>query len=114
MNPPSSNPTDDPLSEITGLDPLSDSKTEPNFNSQMDLSAIMNSMQSGAPNQEENSAAPKSEPMATNQSEMPSIALPKSEPIKTESPMDIVTSSAEPPKAEFPKMEQMEAKMEPQ
>ena len=112
MNPPTSNPSDDPLSEITGLDPLSDSKTEPNFNSQMDLSAIMNSMQSGAPNQEDNSTAPKSEPMATNQSEMPS--MPKNEPIKTESPMDIATSSAEPPKAEFPKMEQMEAKMEPQ
>ena len=97
MNTPNANASDDPLSEITGLDPLSETKTEPVFSSAMDFNAIMSSMQSGAPgapggapSQEE--TVPKSEPMTTNQSEMANPAnaglpaISNNEPMKTENP----------------------------
>jgi hypothetical protein len=89
-NAPNTNASDDPLSEITGLDPLSDTKTEPVFSSAMDFNAIMSSMQSGAPgaasSQEE--TVPKSEPMTTNQSEMnpANPAISSNEPMNTENP----------------------------
>ena len=94
MNTTNTNASDDPLSEITGLDPLSDTKTEPVFSSAMDFNAIMSSMQSGAPvapppSQEE--TVPKSEPMTTNQSEMNPAntglpAISSNEPMNTENP----------------------------
>ena len=108
MNTPNANASDDPLSEITGLDPLSDTKTEPVFSSAMDFNAIMSSMQSGAPgappSQEE--TVPKSEPMTTNQSEMNPAnpanagmpAISSNEPMKTENPA--MEQSAEQPKTE--------------
>jgi len=94
-NAPNENASDDPLSEITGLDPLSDTKTEPVFSSAMDFNAIMSSMQSGAPgaaSQEE--TVPKSELMTTNQSEMNPAnpanaglpAISSNEPMNTENP----------------------------
>ena len=109
MNTPNANASDDPLSEITGLDPLSDTKTEPVFSSPMDFSAIMSSMQAGAPgapgaapSQEE--TVPKSEPMTTNQSESMNSANPglpansSNEPMKTE---NTSMETAAEPKTEF-------------
>jgi len=106
MNTPNANASDDPLSEITGLDPLSDTKTEPVFSSSMDFNAIMSSMQSGAPggnaaaSHDESSFIPKSEPMTTNQSEMtnPGLSISNNEQIKKESSME---TAQEQPKTEF-------------